>query len=233
MVEGVLRKGDLVGGDFLEGFHVEAALGSLDAVSEGRKGVVGEDGDFGLGEDGAVVVEFVDEMHGDACGFALGAEDGAVDVVAVHAASAEFGKEGGMGVDDAVAESAEGDWAEELHVACQDYQVDVVAGEGAGNGRVEVGRCRMSVAAEVKGGYGVVSCPLEGQGMGVVADNQTDASVEAALFAAVDYRLEGGAGVGGEDAEVERSRHGFNGGRRTCGPWLWWGPSGESCGCAW
>ena len=49
-----------MGGDFLEGFYVEAALGGLDAGAEGVEGVVGEDGDFGLGEDGTVVVDFVD-----------------------------------------------------------------------------------------------------------------------------------------------------------------------------
>ena len=96
----------MVGGDFLEGFDVEAAFGGLDAVSESVEGVVGEDGDFGLGEDGAVVVDFVDEVDGDAGGLASGAEDGAVDVVAEHAASTKIGEECGVGVDDAVAKSA-------------------------------------------------------------------------------------------------------------------------------
>ena len=55
------------GGDFLEDFDVEAALGGLDAVSEGIQGVVLSNGDLGLGEDGAVVVDFVHQMDGDAC----------------------------------------------------------------------------------------------------------------------------------------------------------------------
>ncbi len=57
---GLRGEGDLVGGDFLEGFYVEFALGGLDAVAERFKGVVGVDGDLGLGENGAVVVHFID-----------------------------------------------------------------------------------------------------------------------------------------------------------------------------
>ena len=127
----------MVGGDFLEGFYVEAALGGLDAFSEGFEGVVGEDGNSCLGEDGAVVVDFVDEMDGDAGGFSLGVEDGLMDVVAEHAAAAKFGKEGGVGVDDAVAEMGEGVGAEEFHVTGEDDKVDFMAGQGFGDCRVE------------------------------------------------------------------------------------------------
>ena len=77
-------------------------------------------------------------MDGDAGGGDSGIEDGAVDVVAVHASSAEFREEGGVGVDDAAAETAEGDWAKEFHVSSQDYEVYFILGQGVGDGGVEV-----------------------------------------------------------------------------------------------
>ena len=61
----------------------------------------------------------------------------------------------------------------------------------------------MSPAAEVKGGDGVGFCPLEGEGVGVVADYYPAAGVEGTVFGGVDDGLESGSGVGGEDAEVE------------------------------
>ncbi len=126
------------GGDFLESVDVEASLGGLDASSEGIQGVVLSHGDFGLGEDGAVVVDFVDQMDGDACCSNTGVQDGPVDIVAVHAPSAEFWEQGGVGVDDAAAKTSEGDWAEESHVSGQDYQVNGMLGQGVSDCGVEV-----------------------------------------------------------------------------------------------
>ncbi len=161
------------------------------------------DGDFGLGEDWTVVVDFVDEVDGDACGLASGVEDGLVDVVAVHASSAEIREQGGVGVDDAVTETLQGDWAEEFHVAGQNDKVDVVAGEGVGDGGVEGLGFGVGAAAQVEGGDVVIASPLEGYRLRVVADDHTAAGVEVALFAGVDDGLESGAGVRREDAEVE------------------------------
>ena len=74
---------------------------------------------------------------------------------------------------------------------------------------------------------------LEGKGAGVVADYDADAGVESVVFGGVDDGLEIGAGVGGEDTEVEGRRHESTGGRvrGTFEPWRWRGPCGEASGC--
>ncbi len=176
----------MVGGDFVEGFYVEAALGGLDAVTEGFEGVVGEDWDLGLGEDWAVVVDFVDEMNGDAGGAESGFQHGAVDVVAVHSPATEFREQGGVGVDDAIVKATEGLGAQELHVSRKDDEVDLVVQEGLLDGGVEGFGGWMGAGAQMEGGDGVASGSFEGQGGGVVADDYAAAGVEYAVFAGVD-----------------------------------------------
>ncbi len=161
---GLRGEGNLVGGDFLEGFYVEAALGGLDAISEGFEGIVGADGDLSLGENGAVVVDFVDEVHGDAGGAEPGFQDGAVDVVAVHAPAAEFREQSGVGVDDAVVKSAEGFGAQELHVSREDYEVDLVVQKSMLNGGVEGFGGWMRTGTQMAVGDGVKLGSFEGDG---------------------------------------------------------------------
>ena len=96
------------GGYALEGLGVEGVFALEDAGGEGLGGVVGQDGDLGLGYDGAAVVFFVNEVDADAGGSLAGGYDGGVDALAVHSASAEFGEKGGVDVQDAVSVAAEG-----------------------------------------------------------------------------------------------------------------------------
>ena len=71
----------------------------LNAGVEGVGIVAGEDGDFGLGEDGASVDAFVDEMNG-AAGLGVAAFEG----LPPGAEAGVFGQEGRVNVEDATGE---------------------------------------------------------------------------------------------------------------------------------
>ena len=92
----------------MEGLGVEVVFLGEDSGGQGLGGVVGVDGDFGLGEDWALVVFGGYEVDGGA-GFGFsGGQDGGVDFVAVHSGASEFGEEGWVDVEDAVLVFAEG-----------------------------------------------------------------------------------------------------------------------------
>ncbi len=120
----------------VDGFGVGEAFLFGDAGGEGGGGVGGEDGDFFLEEDGAGVVGVVGEVDGAAGFFFAGAEDGFVDVVAVHAFAAEFGEECGVDVHDAVGEIV-GDFPESEE-AGHEGEIDGVVSEVVGDGGGEI-----------------------------------------------------------------------------------------------
>lgn len=129
---------DFAGGYFGDGGGVKLVLLGEDAELEGLGCIACEDGDAGLGEDGAFVVDFVDEMHGGpGFGFA-GGDDGFVHVHAEHAFAAEFWEERGVDIEDAVAVADEKFGTDLFHVAGEDDEVDVGGLQGFEYGGVEV-----------------------------------------------------------------------------------------------
>ena len=188
------------GGYVVEGLGVEAVFALQDAGGQGFGGVVGQNGDLGLGYDGAAVVFFVNEVDADAGDALAGGDDGGVDALAVHSASAEFGQKGGVDVQDAVAVSAECLRAEFLHVSGEGYELDAVSGEGIGYGLVEARGVGVGDGAEVGGGDVGAAGAFQREGAGVVGDDDADFGVEGAVGAGGNYGLEVGSAVGGEDA---------------------------------
>ena len=174
-----------------------------DAGGEGVGGIVGHDGDFGLGYDGAAVVLFVHEVDADAGDALARSKDGGVDALAVHSLSAEFGQEGRVDVQDAVSVLAQRLGAELSHVSGEGDELDTMRRKGVGDGFVKTRRIGMSYGAEVGGGDVRAAGAFEGEGAGVVGDDDADFGVERAVGAGVNDGLEVGSAVRGEDAYGE------------------------------
>ena len=123
--------------DLWEVLHFELVFFSCDVVGC----VGGEDGRAVLCDDFSLVVLRCDPMDGHACFCFAGCFDGFVDVVSIHAFSAELGQQCGMEVDDAawVGVDEEGGYHEEE--AGQDDEVDLVVAEQGQEfvGVVEIG----------------------------------------------------------------------------------------------
>lgn len=174
-----------------------------DAGGEGFRGVVGHDGDIGLGDHGALVVLFVNDVDADAGdAFACG-DNGGVDSLAVHSLPAEFWQEGGMYIQDAVSVTAQCHGAEFSHVSGEGDKLDSVCGQGICDGGVQMHQTGVGDGAEVGGGDIHAAGAFQSEGAGVVGDDHPDFGVEGAIGAGVNDGLEVGSAMGCEDADGE------------------------------
>lgn len=109
-------------GGLAEGLGFEGEAFVFDVVG----GVVADvDVEDVLEDDGSFVEDFGDEVGG-----AAGDAHAAFVGLFVGCGAWEVGEEGGVDVDDFVAEGLDDVWGEDLHVAGEEDEVDLVAGEG-------------------------------------------------------------------------------------------------------
>lgn len=175
------------------------------AGGEGFGGVVGEDGAPLLEDDLALVVLLSDEVDG-ASGFGFaGGDDGFVDVEAVHAFAAEFGKEGGMDVEDALGEGGEDGCGEEAEVAGERDMGSGRCGEG-GEKAVAVGWL-VGFHGDDGGGDAELNGALEAGEVGFGGDDDGDFGGQAAIAGGGDEVGHVAAPALATDEDGESGRH--------------------------
>lgn len=172
----------------------------LDPGVEGGGGVAGEDGDPGLGDDGAGVHAGIDEVDGAA---ALGSA--VVDGLLPGVEAGVGGEEGGVDVEDVAGKGVEEGLFDQAHESGEADELG--SGVTEGGGGLELGFhgefLGVAPAVDEGGGEAGILGPLEDECLGVVGEDEDDFGVEAALADGVEDRLHVGAGAGTENTEAK------------------------------
>ena len=142
-------------------------LHGVDALREAVVGVVVEHRHGPLGDDGAGVETFVDEVHGHA-----GDLDAVAQGVVDRRGARESGQQRRVQVDDATGEELHELRRHQAHVAGQHHQVGVDLADGGGHGEVVLHAGRLVVEGADQRGDAGCAGTLEGPRPGHVAHDQ-------------------------------------------------------------
>lgn len=168
------------------------------AGGESFRGVCGQDGATELEDRGTGVELVVDVVNRAARFGVLGFQHSFVDVVAVHSFAAMLGEEGRVNIEDAM---VVGGWDfEQLEIACEDNEVDVVFAE-QGFERVGWDDARDDFDEEAS-----LATALNASSGVAAADDERDGCVEFASLDGVKEIEYGASAAGDEAGEARRVR---------------------------
>src|SRR5512137_2667376 len=185
-----------------DGLGVDPVLLLQDALGQGLLRIRVVDGYNGLDDDGPCINAFVGEVYGT-----VGEFDAVVKGLLLSVCAGKRRQKGRVDVHDAHRESSQEKGRENPHETGEHHQLHVVGLQGVY--KLPVVSLPVAGAAVLDHGAGdaVLSGPLEGEGPGVVAEDDPDPGRQGPLFDVVDNGLEVGAASRNEDAKVYDSRH--------------------------
>ena len=196
--------GEAAGGKEAKGLGIGEMLLDLNAGVEGFGGVVLEDGNGALDDDGAAVGAGVDEVDGAAGDLAA-----VVEGLLPGVEAGEGGEKGGVDVENAAGEGGEEGGLDDAHEAGEDDGVGTGLADGLDvgilGGALELGL--VGGGGEEAGGDVVAAGALEDGCALDVGEDEDDLGVKVAGGDGVEDGLHVGAGTGAEHGEA-KFRHG-------------------------
>ena len=117
-----------------------------------------------------------------------------------------------MRVEDSAGESLEEEGAQFLHVARQEHDVDISGGQNVSNRRVQRGRILVRLQRQMNGLNTGLARPPQGASVAIVADDNRDARLNAAIGTRLQHALQRRSLMRGENSKV----HGLSGLSESC-----------------
>ena len=158
-----------------------------------------------LTHDGAGVVVSIYQMNRNTRFRLAGLQHCFEHPIPIHPRPAESRQEGRVSVEDSALESPEYEWSQLLHVTRQEHDVDVSRNQNASNRRVQRSRILVRFRRQMNGLNTGLASPPQGARVAIVAHDNRDAPLNAAIGKGIQQALKGRSLMRGENSNVHGS----------------------------